>query len=43
MSLFAQGAGLVEKVKSADGKLQTAELLEVCRSILPIVGTWWDW
>ena len=41
MSLFAQGTELVGKVKSADGKLRTAELLEVCRSILPIVGEWW--
>ena len=40
MSLFAQGTELVGKVKSADGKLRTAELLEVCRSILPIVGEW---
>lgn len=38
MSLFEQGSQLVGKVKGADGRLQTAQLLDVCRSILPIVG-----
>lgn len=38
MSLFDQGTELVGRVRSPDGKLQTRELLDVCRSILPIVG-----
>ena len=38
MSLFDQGTELVGLVRSPDGKLQTKELLDVCRSILPIVG-----
>ena len=38
MSVFEEGTALVGKVKSADGTIQTKELLEVCRSILPIVG-----
>lgn len=38
MSVFQQGTELVGKVKSADGKIQTQELLDVCRSVLPIVG-----
>ena len=38
MSLFAQGVERVRSVRSAEGKLQTQELLEVCRQILPIVG-----
>lgn len=38
MSMFEHGIQLAGKVKGPDGKLQTAELLEVCRSILPIVG-----
>ncbi|KAL4433929.1 hypothetical protein ABPG75_000370 [Micractinium tetrahymenae] len=37
MSLFGQGVELVGRIKSADGKLQTKELLDVCRSVLPIV------
>jgi Ca2+:H+ antiporter len=38
MSLFDQGTELVGRVRSPEGKLQTKELLDVCRSILPIVG-----
>lgn len=38
MSLFEQGTALARQVKSSDGKLRTKELLDVCRSVLPIVG-----
>ncbi|PSC73205.1 pleckstrin homology domain-containing family A member 8-like [Micractinium conductrix] len=37
MSLFEQGTALARQVKSSDGKLRTKELLDVCRSVLPIV------
>jgi hypothetical protein len=38
MTVFEEGTALVAKVRSADGRIQTKELLDVCRSILPIVG-----
>lgn len=38
MSVFEEGTALVAKVRSADGRIQTKELLDVCRSILPVVG-----
>lgn len=37
MSLFEHGVELVGRIKSTDGKIQTKELLDVCRSVLPIV------
>ncbi len=38
MAAFAEGIERVGKVKSADGKLQTKELLDVCREVVTIVG-----
>lgn len=38
MSAFTRGIELVGKVKSPDGKIQTKELLDVCREVVLIVG-----
>lgn len=41
MSAFGDCIVLVRRVKSTDGKLQTAEFLDVCRQVLPIVGMYY--
>lgn len=38
MAAFTQGLELVGRVRSADGKLQTQPLLDVCREVVVIVG-----
>lgn len=38
MAAFAEGIERVGKVKGPDGKIQTKELLDVCREVVLIVG-----
>lgn len=37
-NVFEASLPLIKRVRSSDGALQTQELLEVCRQILPVVG-----
>lgn len=37
-NVFEEGTALARHVKSDSGALQTKQLLDVCRSILPVVG-----